>query len=92
MLLQKVELKASKVVHVGTCDNSAGNYALAKKKMTMEVGLNHLHPKPYTLRLSTPPGQPCRACVADGQLPPAKQLAEALRLAQQSCQGGCHFC
>ena len=35
--MQKVELKASKVVHVGTCDNSAGNYALAKKKMTMEV-------------------------------------------------------
>jgi len=36
-IMQKVELKASKVVHVGTCDNSAGNYALAKKKMTMEV-------------------------------------------------------
>ena len=35
--LQKVELKAAKVVHVGTCDNSAGNYALAKKKMSMEV-------------------------------------------------------
>ena len=37
MGLQKVELKAAKVVHVGTCDNSAGNYALAKKKMSMEV-------------------------------------------------------
>ena len=36
--LQKVELKAARVVHVGTCDNSAGNYALAKKKMSMEVG------------------------------------------------------
>ena len=40
--MQKVELKASKVVHVGTCDNSAGNYALAKKKMTMEVRRDHL--------------------------------------------------
>lgn len=37
MMLQKVELKVKRVVHVGTCDNSAGNYPLAKKKMTMEV-------------------------------------------------------
>ena len=36
-MLQKVELKVKRVVHVGTCDNSAGNYPLAKKKMTMEV-------------------------------------------------------
>lgn len=43
--MQKVELKASKVVHVGTCDNSAGNYALAKKKMTMEVRIS---PMRYT--------------------------------------------
>ena len=37
MILQKVELKVKRVAHVGTCDNSAGNYPLAKKKMTMEV-------------------------------------------------------
>ena len=36
--VQPVELKVSKVVLVGPCDNSAGKYALAKKKMTMEVG------------------------------------------------------
>ncbi|CAK0787728.1 hypothetical protein CVIRNUC_010950 [Coccomyxa viridis] len=48
---QKVELKAAKVVHVGTCDNSAGNYALAKKKMSMEFlrGLMHLRPRTNTI-------------------------------------------
>ena len=48
--LQKVELKAAKVVHVGTCDNSAGNYALAKKKMSMEVNtyIAPLMPCPQT--------------------------------------------
>ncbi|EIE23345.1 asparaginyl-tRNA synthetase, partial [Coccomyxa subellipsoidea C-169] len=48
---QKVELKVSKVVHVGACDNSAGNYALAKKKMTMEFlrGLMHLRPRTNTI-------------------------------------------
>ena len=43
LALQKVELKAVRVVHVGTCDNSAGNYALAKKKMSMEV-TSHMAP------------------------------------------------
>lgn len=33
---QKVELKATKVVHLGACDNSAGNYPVAKKKQTLE--------------------------------------------------------
>ena len=52
--MQKVELKAAKVVHVGTCDNSAGNYALAKKKMSMEVNsqmapLMHLFVSEYQL-------------------------------------------
>ena len=48
--LQKVELKAARVVHVGTCDNSAGNYALAKKKMSMEVSphMATLMPGPQT--------------------------------------------
>ena len=48
--LQKVELKAARVVHVGTCDNSAGNYALAKKKMSMEVNphMVPLMPGPQT--------------------------------------------
>ena len=47
---QKVELKAARVVHVGTCDNSAGNYALAKKKMSMEVSphMATLMPGPQT--------------------------------------------
>lgn len=46
-----MELKVSKVVHVGACDNSAGNYALAKKKMTMEFlrGLMHLRPRTNTI-------------------------------------------
>jgi asparaginyl-tRNA synthetase len=49
--LQKVELKVSKVVHVGPCDNSAGKYALAKKKMTFEFlrGLMHLRPRTNTI-------------------------------------------
>ncbi|BDA47172.1 Asparagine-tRNA ligase, cytoplasmic 1 [Coccomyxa sp. Obi] len=48
---QKVELKVSRVVHVGACDNSAGNYALAKKKMTYEFlrGLMHLRPRTNTI-------------------------------------------
>lgn len=36
--MQAVELKVSKVLFVGTCDNSAGGYPLAKCKMSMEVG------------------------------------------------------
>ena len=49
--MQKVELKVSRVVHVGACDNSAGNYALAKKKMTYEFlrGLMHLRPRTNTI-------------------------------------------
>ena len=34
---QKVELKATRVVHLGRCDNSAGHYPLAKKKQSYEV-------------------------------------------------------
>lgn len=49
--MQKVELKVSEVVHVGPCDNSAGNYALAKKKMNLETlrGLMHLRPRTNTI-------------------------------------------
>lgn len=49
--VQKVELKVSRVVHVGACDNSAGQYALAKKKMTYEFlrGLMHLRPRTNTI-------------------------------------------
>ncbi|CAL5224923.1 g7691 [Coccomyxa viridis] len=48
---QPVELKVSKVVLVGPCDNSAGKYALAKKKMTMEFlrGMMHLRPRTNTI-------------------------------------------
>ena len=34
--MQKVELKATKILHLGACDNSAGNYPVAKKKQTLE--------------------------------------------------------
>lgn len=46
-----MELKASRVVHVGPCDNGAGKYALAKKKMTFEFlrGLMHLRPRTNTI-------------------------------------------
>lgn len=36
MLVQLVELKASKILHLGSCDNSAGNYPFAKKKQSLE--------------------------------------------------------
>ena len=39
-VLQAVELKVSEVLLVGPCDNSAGKYPLAKRKMTREVGLH----------------------------------------------------
>lgn len=31
-----MELKASRILHLGLCDNSAGNYPFAKKKQTLE--------------------------------------------------------
>ena len=39
------------MVHVGLCDNGAGKYALAKKKMTFEFlrGLMHLRPRTNTI-------------------------------------------
>lgn len=52
MLAQKVELKVSKVLHVGPCDNSAGQYPLAgKKRINMENlrGFMHLRPRTNTI-------------------------------------------
>ncbi|KAK9832624.1 hypothetical protein WJX81_004893 [Elliptochloris bilobata] len=40
---QKVELKAMALLHVGPCDNSAGEYPLAKKKQTMEFLREIMH-------------------------------------------------
>ena len=34
--LQKVELKATQILHLGPCDNSAGQYPFAKKKQSLE--------------------------------------------------------
>jgi hypothetical protein len=46
-----VELKTATVLHVGACDNGAGKYALAKKKMTYEYlrGIMHLRPRTNTI-------------------------------------------
>ncbi|KAK9905717.1 hypothetical protein WJX75_005086 [Coccomyxa subellipsoidea] len=49
---QKVELKVSRVLHVGPCDNSAGQYPLAgKKRINMENlrGFMHLRPRTNTI-------------------------------------------
>jgi asparaginyl-tRNA synthetase len=48
---QKVELKASAVLHVGPCDNSANNYPLAKKKQSFEFlrEIAHLRPRSNTI-------------------------------------------
>eukprot|EP00884_Botryococcus_braunii_P020518 jgi/Botrbrau1/714/Bobra.160_2s0037.1 len=49
--MQKVELKASKVLHVGPCDNSANHYPLAKKKQSFEFlrEIAHLRPRSNTI-------------------------------------------
>ena len=47
-VLQKVELKATRIVHVGACDNSAGNYPLSKKKQTFEFLREKAHLRPRT--------------------------------------------
>lgn len=46
--MQAVELKASKILHVGLCDNSAGNYPIAKKKQTLEALREKAHLRPRT--------------------------------------------
>ena len=33
---QAVELKATRILHLGQCDNTAGRYPVAKKKQTLE--------------------------------------------------------
>lgn len=46
MCLQAVELKATKVVHVGVCD--ASSYPMAKKKQSMEFLREKAHLRPRT--------------------------------------------
>ena len=43
-----MELKAAKIVHLGTCDNSAGHYPFAKKKQTLEFLREKAHLRPRT--------------------------------------------
>ena len=50
--MQKVELKASALLHVGPCDNSAGEYPLAKKKQTMEFLREIMHLRARTNTIS----------------------------------------
>ena len=45
---QAVELKASEILHLGPCDNSAGNYPIAKKKQTLEALREKAHLRPRT--------------------------------------------
>ena len=63
--LQRVELKASRVVHVGACDNAAGKYALAKKKMSYEYlrNLMHLRPRTNVIGSAVLPAPRSSACV-----------------------------
>ena len=49
---QKVELKASALLHVGPCDNTAGAYPLAKKKQTMEFLREIMHLRARTNTIS----------------------------------------
>ena len=46
--LQAVELRATKIMHLGPCDNSAGNYPIAKKKQTLESLRDKAHLRPRT--------------------------------------------
>ena len=50
--MQKVELKASALLHVGPCDNAAGEYPLAKKKQTMEFLREIMHLRARTNTIS----------------------------------------
>ena len=61
-VVQRVELKASRVVHVGACDNAAGKYALAKKKMSYEYLRNLMHLRPRTNVIGCAAGCLC-ACM-----------------------------
>ena len=47
-LMQKVELKAEKILWVGKCDSSAGKYPLSKKGQSMESLRERLHLRPRT--------------------------------------------
>ena len=43
-----MELKASKILHLGACDNSAGAYPIAKKKQSLENLREKAHLRPRT--------------------------------------------
>lgn len=47
-LLQKVELKADKILWLGKCDNGKGKYPLSKKGQSMESLRERLHLRPRT--------------------------------------------
>lgn len=47
-----MELKASALLHVGPCDNSSGEYPLAKKKQTMEFLREIMHLRARTNTIS----------------------------------------
>lgn len=46
--VQKVELKVSRVLQLGPCDNSAGKYPLVKNHMSFEYLREHMHLRPRT--------------------------------------------
>ena len=46
--LQKVELRADKILWLGKCDNSRGKYPLSKKGQSMESLRDRLHLRPRT--------------------------------------------
>lgn len=46
--LQKVELKAEKILWLGKCDNGRGKYPLSKKGQSMESLRERLHLRPRT--------------------------------------------
>lgn len=46
--MQEVELKASKILWLGKCDNGKGKYPLSKKGQSMESLRERLHLRPRT--------------------------------------------
>ncbi len=47
-MLQRVELKADKIMWLGKCDNGKGKYPLSKKGQSMESLRERLHLRPRT--------------------------------------------
>ena len=86
---QPVELKVSKVVLVGPCDNSAGKYALAKKKMTMEVGQPCSFTAVACIRNACP--EPSKACSRSALLVSPDADADRFLCAAQFLRGMMHL-